>query len=331
MLIHVRFHMSNPSAVLTSTGAKRYSIFVGPNGLRAGWRLLIFGAIFFALAYAASRVVDGAMHRLRADENTPLGAMIVMGGFSVVVLLASWVMAKIEGRSLAAYGLPWRRAFCGQFWQGAAISFASLTILLLVLRLSGAFSFGSLALHGTDIWKYGVAWTLPLFLAALLEDFFYRGYQLFTLSTGVGFWPAAVLTSLWMGGMHYLNPGGHGLGPVAATEYCLVTCLVLRRTGDLWMPLGIHSAWNWGEVFFYGVPDSGFMGHPHLLNGSLHGPAWLTGGTFGQEASWPSLALLALWGLGFSLWLRGVKYPNPSAIPDPRRARVGGFEAGLAS
>jgi hypothetical protein len=314
--------MNNPSEVVSPVHVGRPKIFVGPNGIRAGWRLLIFAAIFLPLGYAAGLIVDSLTHRFNVDPYTPLGITIEMGSFAVAVFLASWIMAKIEGRSIADYGLPWRRAFCRQYWQGAAISIASLTILLLVLRLAGAFSFGSPTLHGADIWKYGAIWTVPLFLAALLEDFFYRGYMLFTLTTGIGFWPAAIATSLLMGGMHYLNPGGHGLGPVAATEYCLVTCLVLRRTGDLWMPLGIHSAWNWGEVFFYGVPSSGFMGHPHFLNASLHGPVWLTGGVFGQEASVPSLALLTIWGLGFALWLRGVKYPNSSAVPDPRR-RIG--------
>ena len=116
----------------------------------------------------------------------------------------------------------------------------------------GSFSFGSPALHGADIWKYGALWTLPLFLSALFEDFLYRGYLLFTLTSGIGFWPAAVVTSLLMGGAHYFNPGGHGLGPVTAFLYCLATCVVIRRTGDLWMALGIHAAWSWGEVFFYG-------------------------------------------------------------------------------
>lgn len=312
--------MNDPSAALSATGIRWRNTFVGPNGPRAGWRLLIFGAIFSPLFNAASAIVDSMNRRLKADPDSPLGALILMGTFAVAVLLASWIMAKIEGRSLADYGLPWRRAFCGQFWQGAAISFLSLTLLLLVLSLAGVFSFGSPLLHGMDILKYGAIWSVPVFLGALLEDFFYRGYLLFTLSTGIGFWPAAVVTSLWMGGMHYLNPGGaHGLGPIAATEYCLVTCLVLRRTGDLWMPLGLHTAWNWGELFFYGVPSSGFVGRPHLLNPSFHGPDWLTGGTFGQDGTWPNLALLAVWGIVFALWLRGVKYPNPAAIPDPRR------------
>jgi hypothetical protein len=293
----------------------------GPNGLRAGWRLLIFYAIFAPLFYGASRIVDALTQKLHTTEGTPLAGTVLMGVFFAALLLASGIMARIEGRSITDYGLPWRRAFCGQFWLGAAFSFASLTVLLLAIHLAGGFSFGSLGLHGADIWKYGVFWAVPLFLSAVLEDFFYRGYLLFTLTTGIGFWPAAVVTSMWMGGMHYLNPGGHGLGPVAAFLYCLVTCVVIRRTGDLWMALGIHTAWSWGEIFLYGVVSSGFPGQGHLLNSSFQGPKWLTGGTFGPEASWPSIALLVLWGIIFSVWLRGVKYPNLAAVSDPRRWR----------
>ncbi|MGA7461970.1 MAG: CPBP family intramembrane glutamate endopeptidase, partial [Candidatus Korobacteraceae bacterium] len=91
------------------------------------------------------------------------------------------------------------------------------------------------------------------------------------------------------------------------------------RTGDLWMPLGIHSAWAWCEVYFYGVPDSGYPANGHLFNASFHGNLLLTGGGFGPEASIFTLALLAIWGVIFSVWLRGAKYPNPEAIPDPRR------------
>ena len=125
-------------------------------------------------------------------------------------------------------------------------------------------------------------------LSALLEDFFYRGFLLSTLASGLSFWPAAIATSLLMGGMHYFNPGGHGLGPASVTLYCLVACLVLRRTGDLWMGHGIHTARSWGEVFFVGIPSSGrITSQGHLLTASFHGPTWLTGGTFGPEADCP--------------------------------------------
>ena len=286
--------------------------------MRAGWRLLIFLAILMLLGYGTSRSVDALTRRIHADFSTPLDNVLLIDLLLLPLLITSWIMGRIERRTFADYGLPWRQAFGRRFWQGAAFSFASFTVLLLVMHVAGVFSFGAIALHGWDVWKYAVAWAVLLFLGALLEDFFYRGYLQFTLTTGIGFWPAAVVTSLFMGGMHYFNPGGHGLGPVAATLYCLVTVLVLRRTGNLWMPLGIHLAWAWGEVFFFGVPDSGYRANGHLFTASFHGSALLTGGGFGPEASIFTLVLLTMWGVVFSVWLRGVRYPNPEAIPDPR-------------
>jgi len=296
-----------------------YGILKGPNGLRAGWRLLIFVAILVPLGYGESRSVDALMHRMNADLSTPSVNVLLIDLFLLPLLIATWIMGRIECRTFADYGLPWRRAFGRQFWQGAVFSFASITVLLLAMRFVGASYFGRVSLHGVDVWKYAALWAALLFLGAVLEDFFYRGYLLFTLTTGIGFWPAAVVTSVLMGGMHYFNPGGHGLGPVAATMYCLATVLVLRRTGDLWMPLGIHSAWAWAEVYFYGVPDSGYRANGHLLNASFHGNVLLTGGAFGPEAGIFSLLMLAIWGVIFSVWLRGVRYPDPAAVRRPQR------------
>ena len=238
---------------------------MGPNGLRAGWRLLIFFAILVPLGIGAGRIIDLLLSKLQADMYTPLGGLAVMGTLVIALLLASNIMARIERRRISDFGLPWRRAFCRQFWQGAAISFSSLTALLFVLWLAGAFSFGSPALHGADIWKYGALWTLPLFLSALFEDFLYRGYLLFTLTSGIGFWPAALVTSLLMGGAHYFNPGGHGLGPLAAFLYCLATCVVIRRTGDLWMALESTRNGRGAKSFSTAYLPAGFRARNILL------------------------------------------------------------------
>ena len=310
--------MSDASEAMSALPVPHYGILRGPNGLRAGWRLLIFFAILLPLSYGVSRSVDALVPRMHADFSTPLDDVLRLDLLVLPLLIATWIMGRIERRTFADFGLPWRRAFGRQFWQGAAFSFASFTVLLLLMRLAGVFSSGPIALNGFDVWKYAAAWAVLLFLGALLEDFLYRGYLLFTLTTGIGFWPAAIVTSFLMGGMHYFNPAGHGLGPVSATMYCLVTCLVLRRTGDLWMPLGIHSAWAWAEVYFYGVPDSGFPANGHLFNASFHGNPLLTGGGFGPEASIFTLVLLAIWGVIFSVWLRGVRYPNPAAVQRPQ-------------
>ena len=302
--------MSGASKATSAASMPRHGIWKGQNGLRAGWRLLIFVAILALLGYATSRGVDALTRRTHADLTIPLVNIFLLDVLLFPLLIATWIMGLIEHRTFADYGLPWRRAFGQQFWQGVCFSFASFTVLLLVMRLAGVFSFGAIALHGRDVWKYGAAWAVLAFLSALLEDFFYRGYLLFTLTTGIGFWPAAAVTSLLMGGMHYFNPSGHGLGPMSATMYCLVTALALRRTGDLWLPLGIHAAWSWGELYFYGVTDSGYVSNGHLFTAVFHGSSLLTGGAFGPEASIFTVILMAVWGVIFSLWQRGVKYPN---------------------
>jgi len=102
----------------------------------------------------------------------------------------------------------------------------------------------------------------------------------------------------------------------------MLACLILRRTGNLWLPIGFHAAWDWGQTYFYGVPDSGTVVPGHLLDSKFTGPAWLTGGTVGPEGSALCLVLIiALWFLIAAIF-RDVKYPNPAAIPDPRAIRL---------
>ncbi len=230
-----------------------------------------------------------------------------------MILLAAWIMAKIERRSIAEYGLPWRRAFCGKFWIAGAFGFLSLTLILVVLRLAHAYSMGGVQLRGAEIWKSAFLWAVALFLAALFEEFFYRGYIQFTLTGGIGFWPAAFATSALMGAEHMFNPGWTVLGLITIVGFGLIACFLLRRTGDLWMPIGLHVGWNWGEVYFYGVPCSGLMGRGHLFEGRFHGPAWLTGMPFGVEAGWPNVVLFLIWWFIFAKWLREVKYPEHDA------------------
>jgi uncharacterized protein len=293
-----------------------HNLFQGPDGLRAGWRLLIYATLVFAFGDAASKIADALLHGHQPDQASPTAGIVTFSVALWALLLAAWIMAKIEGGSVADYGLPWRRAFCNQFWQGFAIGFVSLTLLLTFLRLAGAYSFGSLQLQGVDILKNALLWAVVVLLAATVEEFFYRGYLQFTLTSGIGFWPAALITSALMAAAHTFNPGWTVLGLFTVGGFGLIACFLLRRTGDLWMPLGLHAAWDWGETYFYGVPDSGQMGNGHLFQGSFHGPAWLTGMPFGVEAGWPNVALFLIWWFLFTKLLREVKYPKLAAKRD---------------
>ena len=194
-------------------------------------------------------------------------------------------MARIEKRSFADYALPGRGAFGVQFWRGAAWGFLALSALLLVVSAAQGFSFGTLALGGGKLASYAVLWALAFLLVGFCEEFLFRGYALYTLSTGIGFWPAAGLLSALFGAVHLHNPGESWIGGLSAGLIGLFFCFTVRRTGGLWFAIGLHATWDYSESFMYSAPDSGAMVPGHLLNSSFHGPRWLTGGTVGPEGS----------------------------------------------
>jgi len=292
--------------------------FYGPSGLRAGWRLLIF----FAIVTALFKGENWMIHKYLPGLDQIANFLVFELSSFLTSLLVSWLMARIEGRKLADYGLPWRNMFRSQFWVGAAIGFSSLTFLLTVLRLCGAFYFGTLALHGAEILQWAFLFGLVFILVALKEEFSLRGYALFTLTTGIGFWPAAIVSSASFGYGHLGNSGENWFGAFQAGAFGMLACLLLRRTGNLWLPIGFHAAWDWGQTYFYGVPDSGIVVPGHLLNPKFLGPVWLTGGSVGPEGSGLCLALLiALWFV-FAALFRDVKYPDPAAISDPRNSHL---------
>jgi hypothetical protein len=81
------------------------------------------------------------------------------------------------------------------------------------------------------------------------------------------------------------NPGEGWVGAAGVVAIGLIFAFALRRTGNLWLAVGWHASFDFGETFLYSVPNSGLVLEGHLSNASLHGPGWLTGGTVGPEGS----------------------------------------------
>ena len=293
----------------------------GPNGLRAGWRILI---AFLILYYGGGIVVNFVIQRLTGNPALALFTAFTARGlllFEVVsfavYLVTVFIMMGIEGRRFRDYGLGLLGAFAGKFWIGAAVGFGSISLLLGALKVFGVFHLGPEALHGTLLWKDAGWWGLTFLLVGFREECVSRGYFLFTLATGIGFWPAAIGTSLVFGWLHLGNTGESYVGALAAAGIGFFFCILLRKTGNLWAAIGFHAAWDWGETFFYGVPDSGFSAQGHLFSATFAGPVWLTGGSVGPEGSWLCLFLIILLCIA-AAFLPGKKFPDPDAIPDPR-------------
>jgi uncharacterized protein len=286
--------------------ARIQKIFMGPDGLRPLWRL-----VFYLLAF---RVLRFCLHAFIYYAWPDTGILWLQAavelGLAIVAIVPALVLSRIEQRPFGTYGLPLRFSFGKLFWFGALWGFGSITILLLALHGANVFDFGGLALHGVRVVKFAVFWGAFFLIVGFYEEFLTRGYTQFTLSQSVGFWPAAVLLSAGFGVLHLENPGESWVGILGAVLIGFFFCLTLRRTGNLWFAIGFHTSWDWGESYFYSVPDSGGIAPGHLLHSTFHGPNWLTGGSVGPEGSAFLFVLLVLLWVVFDRVYREVKYPE---------------------
>jgi membrane protease YdiL (CAAX protease family) len=285
-----------------STGAASHKltyVFYNDRGLRAGWRLLIYFGMIFILVLGggliAKRVTSG---HATAAQLSDLSRAIFQGIGELVVFLVllflAWIMSKIERRNVGAYGLPLQKSAIPGFIRGYFLwGFLPLAILLLILRALHVFYFGNLSPLNSQTLRWGVLWLFFFLLVGFFEEFSFRGYFLYTLADGIGFWPAAVIQAILFARVHMGNGGETRIGIIAAGIFALFAAATIWRTGNLWLAVGAHAGWDWGQSFFFGVNDSGLKVTGHLLNPNLaQGPDWLTGGSVGPEGS---VLTLLLW------------------------------------
>jgi membrane protease YdiL (CAAX protease family) len=269
------------------------SLFRGPSlpfvFLRLCLYLVLDEGISYALQWLAQFVLQSWLYASLPNRMV-LGESIDL----VSAFVAALMMARLEGRAFGEYGLPGRTAFRKMFWLGALFGLVEISTVLGVIAAMGGYRFGDLAVHGGDLWRWGILWGAAFLVVGFYEEFAFRGYIQFTLAQGVGFWPTAIVLSLIFGVMHATNPGESLLGVAGVVASGLFWCLTLRRTGSLWFAVGMHASFDFAETFLYSVPDSGMIFPGHLSNATLHGSAWLTGGTAGPEASVLDFLVLAV-------------------------------------
>lgn len=140
---------------------------------------------------------------------------------------------------------------------------------------------------------------------AVTEELLFRGVVYRILEERTGGIVAIAVSSLIFGLTHLLNVNATLWGTLAiAVEGGALLAIAYAATRSLWLPIGLHFAWNFTASGVFGTAVSGADGEPGLLRTVLSGPDLLTGGAFGPEAS--LFALLCC--LVPAVWLlRGTK------------------------
>ena len=106
--------------------------------------------------------------------------------------------------------------------------------------------------------------------------------------------PAFAVAALVFGALHLANPGATALAGVTVAVAGLMFCALYALTGRLWVPIGLHLAWNFAQGYLFGAAVSGGdLGGSIAVSTARPGAAaWLTGGSFGPEASVFALLLV---------------------------------------
>ncbi len=286
-------------------------VFLDADGLRAIWGI----ALFLLLREVLSYCVVPMLHLLfppAPDKDgliTPQWTFVFEGGNLICLAAATWLMALVELRPVAAYGFSRNRGL-RYFLAGTAWGVALLSLLVFALHASGFLVFDARLLFGRGILHYGVVWFIGFLLVALSEEVFLRGYLQYAGTRAIseiyrwlfgaananilGFWTAAAILSFVFGFGHSSNGGESPIGLAAAGIIGLVFCLSLWRTGSLWWAIGFHAAWDWAQSFLYGVADSGLVVRGRLFATHPVGRPFLSGGLTGPEGSVYILAVVLL-------------------------------------
>lgn len=278
-------------------------IFVGKNGIRWGWRILLFIAVFAAAAFSLFKLNIHVFGRMPHDATHLTLLPFLRGEFIQIISLtvALAVMAAIERRPLLSFGLQgpagWKR-----FASGLICGFAAVSLTVLLLMQMHVLTLDAPTEQGAIVWWRALAWGGLFLMVALFEESALRGYLQYTLGRGIGFWWSAIVLAALFGGLHGSNPGETPVGLISAAGFGLVLCLSLWYTGSLLWAIGFHATWDWGESYFYGTSDSGTILDHRLFTAHPLGNVLLSGGKTGPEGSVLVLVLLVVMAVLMRLW-----------------------------
>ena len=288
---------NSPETVAPSLGERIVGwlnwTFIGPQGLRAGWSVLIFVPLFLLFANVAGFAFSH-LHLL-GKKNDFTSSSAFFGELIAILALvgAASIVARIERRrSLLAYNLTGPRSI-PHFLSGLAAGFLALSALVGVLNWGGWLHFGPVALSGAQVFGFAAIWGVVFLLTGFFEEGLFRGYLQFTLTRGINFWWALGTTGVACLWLLFTSKGNSVWGVYAIALLGLFPCLMLhiRKTprSGFWQAAWVTSTlfgfvhtFNGGENWM-GIFAAALIGFVFCVSVRLTGSAWWA---IGCHAAW---------------------------------------------
>ncbi|WP_280854315.1 MULTISPECIES: type II CAAX endopeptidase family protein [unclassified Streptomyces] len=197
---------------------------------------------------------------------------------AAMVFVYRWVVKRTENREVTE--LQGKGATRAASW---GLLFGTLMFLCVI---SNIYLLGDYEVDGIDSVSGAIGLIGFMAGAAVTEEIVFRGLLFRLVERGAGTYIALVLSGLVFGGMHLLNDDATLAGALAiSVEAGAMLAAGYAATRNLWLPMGVHFAWNYMEAGIFSTQVSGSGDSHGLLEASLSGNKLVTGGEFGPEAS----------------------------------------------
>ncbi len=282
------------------------NLFVNPNEhrLRTGWRILIFIVIIIAIAKSLRLLIELFGGPL---ENNSLSE-VVKGIFLIVVATIAVLISRkyIDKKSFKSLGLDFSKYGVIDLLTGFILSGLMIGLIFLSMYMLGYVEIVSIGyktgfsntILTVLLWFFAIGFT-----ASWMEELIFRGYLLQNLAEGIGIRWAVVLSSIIFGVAHLPNTNSSVLSGIIITLITFLLVLGWLRTGQLWIPFGLHAGWNFFMGPIFGFPVSGMV-EESLVNQITTGPEWITGGGFGPEGGLIVLPIVILGFISLLFWTK---------------------------
>ena len=263
--------------------------------LRSGWRVLAYLAMLIALFIPLTMLFFLLLpENMKLDRPPGSYYGILVSYLAAVPALIGagvWALRVLERLPSHTLGISLTGAWARQLLLGLI---AGLAIVGLMLGLLWGGRMATVLPHGAEketLLLLGAAAAFML-LVGLTEELLFRGYLFQTLLRGIDPLLTLFLTSAAFALFHLNNDNWSLLGLTNIFLFGVLLGLLYLRSGSLWLPIGLHAAWNFGQVLLH-VPVSGNeVPFPTPFTAVLIGDRLLTGGAFGLEGSVILSALL---------------------------------------
>ena len=254
--------------------------------LRPAWRALAFVPVYVLLLIALSLAAGFIAGSGTLKKNLEL-ALAVIGMVSILaaLLTAALFLPRLDRKDFRALGFWFYPGWIKEFGLGVAGGFLLVSFVIALQWLLGGLAVRGFTAGG-DALLLAALWNLIVLLpAATGEELFFRGYPFQRLIEAFGEWPATALCATLFGLVHLYNPSPTVLSTLNTALVGILLAFAYLKTRGLWLPIGLHFAWNYALGFLYSLPVSGITLKGVVWQVEVTGGCWLTGCAYGPEGS----------------------------------------------